>query len=477
MKKVIALILAVCMVLPFTGCGKKKQTAGGVPTLVWLMWGDKQSDNDAVMAKANEITVPAIGAKIQIQYIDQGAYSERMKMNMASGTDSYDLCFTGFINGYSSAAQKGGLLDITEYIEKMPDLKKSIPDYLWDSVTLDGKIYAVPNQQVFANSSSVNIKKDLADEYGLDVDKIVYMEDLEPFLKWVKETHPEVYPFRTTAVIGNYKGRIEKEGIATGISVTIEDGKTIAKKDMDFKDFETYPRLMSEWFKKGYIRKDVAAVMEDDQDYKAGKYAVSMTTWKPGIAQSIYASKGYEVYSKQMTRGRLSGLIGSSTMIGVNRNSKHPEEAVKFIELINTNKDLYNLICFGIEGKHYNVVNDRVVINKEGGYAPLEAWKFGNQFNALLMEGQYDSIWEDTKKFNDEALKYDTIGFSFDNTNVRTEYAQVQKVNDKYNLMNKGVENIDEYIEGYRKEMKMAGIDKVYEELNKQLKDFQSKKG
>ena len=71
-------------------------------------------------------------------------------------------------------------------------------------------------------------------------------------------------------------------------------------------------------------------------------------------------------------------------MIGISRTSKNPEKAFKFIELVNTDKDLYNLICFGIEGKHYNLdENGRVVFNDQGGYIPKACWKFGNQFNAL----------------------------------------------------------------------------------------------
>ena len=48
-------------------------------------------------------------------------------------------------------------------------------------------------------------------------------------------------------------------------------------------------------------------------------------------------------------------------MIGIGKNSKNPEKALKFIELINTNEELYNLICFGIEGKHYYLDENKQV--------------------------------------------------------------------------------------------------------------------
>ncbi len=475
MKRILALLLVACMVVSFAGCGKNKGGEGDIPTLTWLMFGDQQPDNAAVMEAVNKITVPAIGAKLNIQYIDSGAYDQRMQMNMASGNSDYDLCFTGYTNWYASAAKKGGLLDISEYVSSMPDLKNAIPETIWNSVKVNGKIYAVPNMQIMGNSSALNVRKDLADEYGLKIDEIEYIEDLEPFLEWVKTTHPEYYPFRTTAVLGKYKGWIEKEGLTTLISVTNENGKTVAKKNTDFEDFEAYPRLMSDWLKKGYIRKDNAvAGTNDSEDWKAGKYAAGIGTWKPSGAAEHFTNTGYEIYSKQMTRGRLSGQIGASTMIGINRTSKNPEKAIKLIEMINTDKDLYNLIIFGIKDKHYKLVDGKVQVMPENGYNTVKGWAYGNQFNAWIQVGQDENVWVDTQKFIDEATVFDTVGFVFDSTAVRTELAQVQAVNDKYNMMNKGVENIDEYITNFKKEQDMAGIDKVVAEVQKQLSEFQA---
>lgn len=480
MKKIISLLLAAVTAVSLCSCGTQK-TAGnnGEPvTITWLMCGDKQTDQKSVNEKIDEITVPAINAKLDIQYIDMGSYQERMKMNMASGNDSYDMCFVGFNNPYITAADNGSLYDITDMLDKHKPLKDSIPEYFWEGSTYNGRIYAVPNVQVAATAMGVFVKKDLADEYGLNLDDIQYINDMEPFLKWVKESHPEVYPFRT-GQMGAFKDVEETYDIGSGGGYAVidkESGKVTVKSSYDVDNRAKY-ELLRDWYNKGYIRKDNAVVTDDSQEYNAGKYACWMLTYKPGVEAEIYTSKGYQAYSKMLTEPYQCGLIGSSTMMGINVNSKNPEKTMDMIELIQTNKELYNLICFGIEGKHYKIENDRVVQDKQAGYMPTMTWRFGNQFNAMLIEGQPDGVWEETQKFNDEAYKTPLLGFTFDPSKVRTEVAQMQTIGQRYSGSSKGTEDISgDYFDRLKSELKQAGAERVTEEAQRQVDEFLNKK-
>ena len=117
MKKVVALILAAMMLVAFAACGEKPVTSEGeVPTLIWYVHGDKQQDIATVMEEVNKITVPAIGAKLDLRFIDQPSYTQKMQMMMAAGTE-FDICFTGYVNTYKDAAKRGGLLASTESMQ------------------------------------------------------------------------------------------------------------------------------------------------------------------------------------------------------------------------------------------------------------------------------------------------------------------------------------------------------------------------
>lgn len=69
-------------------------------------------------------------------------------------------------------------------------------------------------------------------------------------------------------------------------------------------------------------------------------------------------------------------------MLSINANSKHKEQAMMYINLINTDKVLYNLICYGIENKHY-VLKDGFYSLPDGvtaeqvGYNPGINWALG----------------------------------------------------------------------------------------------------
>ena len=151
---------------------------------------------------------------------------------------------------------------------------------------------------------------------------------------------------------------------------------------------------------------------------------------------------------------------------------------MKFIELINTNKELYNIICFGIEGKHYTKDDEgHIVVDSNSGYFQNNGdWKFGNQFNAYILAGNDDNVWEETKKLNDEAVEYPLSGFMFDNSSVTAELTAIETVNSQYSVLNKGAQNPDEYFETFKEKQKEAGAEKVLAEYQKQIDEFLAKK-
>ena len=462
----------VAMLLPLAACGKKdKETSAyGVPTLTWLVPGDKQSDTAKVLEEANKIIEKEIGAKLDLQFIDAGAFSERMTMKMAS-SDDYDLCFTGFINQYAQAAENGGLLEIDGLLETVPKLKEAIPEAVWQAARYKGKLYAVPNLQIMTSTIAVQFKKDLVDKYGFDVGSVKTINDIEPFLKMVKEGEKGIYPYRTNYGITPWICS-KYETINGDVAIDINDG-TKALLRYNTPEFKEGVYKMYDWFKKGYIRPDVASVTDDTQDYNSGKYATTLTGWKPGIEETVKSTLGYEVVFAPLNEPYMGMGAGTGTMIGISKKCKKPELAMKFIELINTNKELYNLICFGIEGVHYTLTEDNKVKYIDGsGYAPKADWKFGNQFNAMLIEGQEDGLWEATMEYNDRAKKSPLLGFSFSTENVVNEISQCSTVSSEYKVVNTGAQDPDTYFDEFVKKMDVAGANKIVEEAQKQIDEF-----
>lgn len=473
LKRILSLVLAMLFIVAcFAGCSNGEDD--GTPTLVWYVPGDAQPRLADVIEEINKITVEKIGAKVDLRFIDTSSYQERMDMNMAS-RDPYDLCFTGYINKYVDAVNNEALYCISDILDKAPALKESIPDYVWEGASVNGKIYAVPNQQIFASSICVVMLKEYVDKYGFDISKVTKTEDIEPFLEVIKNNEPQLYPYRTNYGLSGFRSMDDKpfwgDVQAFYYAYENEDGTVTYDKKLSEERALKNSRILHDWYKKGYIRKDVATVANDNQDLLAGKYFAWIATYKPGVEGEIKNSSNYEVVTAVVQKPKLTNV--TSTMIGIGKDSKNPELALKLIELLNTDKELYNLVCFGIEGVDYNKVGEnRIETVSNSGYNPNASWKFGNQFNAYLVEGQSDNVWEETKALNDNSVVSPLIGFALDKSNIVGELTQVQTVMSKYSNISNGTVDPDTCFNECLAELKKAGIDKIISESEKQFNEF-----
>ena len=524
MKKIISAVLglsmASTMAVGLTGCN---QTAKGPETLKWICIGEKPTDQDLVMEEVNKIVEPELGLKLEIEYIDAASFTEKTKMKMASG-EPIDLYFTGYVNNYQTAAQMNGLYDITDMLDniqmkdgtvaKMSDV---IEQYYLDSATIDGKIYGIPNQQVISNPFCIGMAKSVAEECGVDLKGIealatnntntetskALMDKLTEELGKIKAKRPDLYtidPFNP-ALTNIY------EEIAGGVSIRCDGSSDEIVIPAMTPEYKYGVETIRKWYELGYIRSDIASIAgQAKTTEEAEKYAMSSTTWKPG--QDIYYvnEHGYEplwAFLRAPYVGRTSPL---ATMISVGANAPHPEEAVKFIYMMNSNKELYNLVCWGIKDKHYTINEDgtaKEVENTTYEKIAQNAWKYGNQFNGFVMEGQSNSykegdvlfngyvkegveltdeqianVWAQTQTMNDViADKSPLIGFVPDLTKISAEIANIQNVNDTYKAKREyGTHPVDEWYDNYIKDLKAAGIETIRDELQAQYDAWKASK-
>lgn len=478
MKKIMAMLMASALLVSCAGCNtKKEEKVEEVPTLKWIVPGDQQQDLPNVLDAVNEVLVDKLGCKLDIDIIDSGSYNEKLKLNMSSNGE-FDLCYLSEA-AFSDAVQKGGLLSLNDYIDK-GKMTEYVPEDILKFGTYQGDVYAVPNIQIMAYANSVFIREDLAKEFGLKVDEIKGMDDLDPFLEWVKNNKPEFFPARYTAslirTMKDYQDRYYDELVSGSVfAYEDENGKVKVVKATDYEGFWELAELKNSWFKKGYIRKDVATSYGNDwDDVNAGKYAVYTETYKPGGIEGTNA-KHPERPSIEIVISTpfMKYNAGTPTMTGVSRTTKYPELAYKFLELVNSDIELYNLISFGVEGRNYEKLeNGKIKIDYDSGYSANAGWKFGNQYNAYILENQPDDVWAATEEFNNNAKSSKLIGFRPDLSDIKLEISQISTVNGKYSSVHRGYDEVANYKDAYIKELRDSGIDKVVEILQKQVDEF-----
>lgn len=491
MKKVISIIMTIAilagLLVSLSGCGDNATN----DKLVWFVMGEKPADHDMVMEKANEIIKSEIGMELDLQYIDTASYQEKMKMKMASG-DPYDLAFTGYINSYQNAVEMGGLYDITDILKEVGFDNTVIPQLYFDTATVKGRIYGIPNAQVVSNPTCLMMDKTLHDEINADFPAIEKAacgaktyEDVENVASMIDELFAKVKKARPDLHVFNPSNDILKviryEDLVKGVSI-LKDGSTTKLEFLrDIKDYQLSIKKVREWYNKGYIRNDIASVGTGlSSAEEAKRIAVRIGTWKPGQEDTLRNKYGDDQVIALLHSPYVFRDQPLKTMTSVGANTKHPVEAVKLLKLMNTNKELYNLICCGIEGTHYTLNEDgRITVIPDTGYSKVvaNAWIYGNQFNCYVRDTQPADVWEQTEKMNDSAKVSPMLGFVPNTDPVANELANVTNIEAEYNAKASfGTADMESYFEEKCKKEDEAGLQKILAEMQKQYDDFLASK-
>ncbi|MEK8127154.1 ABC transporter substrate-binding protein [Paenibacillus filicis] len=449
----------------------------------WVTYPDLKN----VEAEINKITTAKLNTTIKLMPTDGGSYEQKLNTMVAAG-EQFDIAWTSFwMFNYAQNARRGAFLELGPMLDNTaPELKKTFPDIVWEALKVDGKIYGILNYQTITNKEGFVIQKRFADKYGLDPKTINTIKDIEPFLMKIKENEPDIIPFAMTRA-GNFENMkttynnveyISNEAI---VGIYRDDAQTKVFDVIQSPGYKEYLTLMSDWYKKGLINKDAPTVKALDDRKKTGQLAVTFhNVLKPGkeVEEKI-ASGGQDIVIVPTTEP----FVGTNTIIqsmqSISKTSRNPERALKFLNLLNTDKELLNLICYGIEGKHYNRVSSNTVkLIENSGYSPNQTWVFGNGFLADLQEGQSQAVRDQTLKENREAKPSPILGFTFDPEPVQTEIANIQAVNDEFGPpLNTGAASVDQKLAEYIEKRKKAGIDKVVAEVQKQLNAWKQKTG
>ncbi len=466
-KRILSAILVVAMMLSFAACGKDVSEKDENVTLTWYIPASQQPDEELVEAEVNKITKEKIGVLVDLKFIDTAAYGERMNMTMASGND-FDLCFTGYVNPYITGVDNGGFLEIDELLKKeAPKLYESFPEYAWEIAKVNGKIYGVPNLQGFAPPTSLWVSKERADKYGLDTSKVEKPEDLEPFFAAIKADDPSIIPFRV-----NYGTALWTDGIYEEITANIGIRVDGSSKEVVYipetPEFKRGIEVMHDWYKKGYIRNDVVSSANDTSDYNAERYAVSAGGWLPGSDVGYSNRFDKEYIPMKICKAVMSKTKSLAALTAIGKNSKHPVEAIKLLELVNTDPELMSILALGIKDKNYTLDADgKYEKIKQSGWSASE-WLFGTQFIGLIAKGNDDNLWEETEKMNREAIQSPLLGFTLNTDGIKTLVSQVDAAGGEYTSTQAVVNGYSE-IEKQSARKREAGLDKLIVEVQKQV--------
>lgn len=511
MKKVISLLMLLCMIIGvFAGCGGSKDSGGPV-TLRWVMPWYMQDDYDMVSEEINK-QLGELLPNTKLELVLDMSMASKWNLWMA-GRTPFDIALSQYTNDLGTEINKNAYMPLNDLIDEYaPTIKKEMETYEYQYLTgtYNGKLYAIPNIQIHVNdviALTLNTKEmaKYLDSKALYAAACASPKSGDALYSVIDKYLAEIYkhkelidttesaPYIDPQTFYNYIAKRGYEFLGTTTSNLCYEvfTKDNSVKVIDFhetEEFKTYIKWMRKWYEAGYINKDILS-----EEAGSGRQCFLLAQ-----AFDFSASEnGYENFYNDQYRISLSpveqrytgaAVLGSlHTYLSIPTTSENPERAIKLIELLRTKEgaDLLNTIVYGIKDVHYEETSDTEI--KGFGYLQqgnadtpygLANWMCGTHFNMKVIYPYSEATREYAKKYYTELLptyhKTAIYGLSMDNNPVRNELTQMKAVCDEYLLRLIGgvTSDYNSVLSTMQQKMDLAGIDKVIKEYQSQINDY-----
>lgn len=490
------MLLAVLLIAVFT-IPVLAVVAQDVPTLdyYYILLSSKPDDLQAVEDAANAILVDKIGAKVKLHPLSFTDAQTKANLILSSG-DACDVMSFGSFIPFPTAVATGGLMDIGDLLnEYAPNLIANTPPENLTAVKNDGKIYGAPLFSGGSARAGFWVRGDLVDKYKFDWQNAKTWESWEPFFDavlegeggnviplissdpyWGRQWWPNYYGYDS---ISDSIGATGARGM---VGVKLDDPTAQVVPVVFTPEYKQAAELARKWYEKGYFLQtppiDSEMIALRAQLKFAAFEILFLGNWSTkNMAANEWNNAEILVAPIQEKTVVTTGSVLSAVQ-GVCAVSQHPVEAVKFIEEMNKNADLLNLMEYGIEGKHWVWVDEanKIVGFPEGidsnnvGYVVAGHGQFGDKRLVYLTTPDDIGVLEKDAADRASAIVSPILGFVPDLSPIQNELAQLSSAARQYcDPVDKGLVDVETGLAECQTQVKAAGIDSIVAELQKQI--------
>ena len=459
-----------------------EELAGEPVNLVWWVYsgGDVPNDAAKVLEKANEISAEKIGVTVDMQYKTE----EQFSLDLNTG-EYYDMTFTcDWCNDFDDNARQGYYYDLTDMVQETAPALYEAVDPWWGISTLNGRIYGVPMLKDLGAEVFFRLNSDYFEgEKGLELPEEMKFADLEPLLQMYQEDHPGEYALHMghNGLSGMFQ---EHERIVSSYLVipyskagTKEGTKIIPIwEDEEYMDML---RCLHRWYEAGLINPDAATTT--DLPYSLHNPVRSGTAWTGYKGWSNPETTGFNVKLVRYIGPNMSRGTQQGSLIAV--NAAAPEENVKaalrYMELLYTDRAFRDLLAYGIEGEHFDYYEDTVIRTQKGSddYL-LDNFVTGPAVSASVVSAGKEVLadpdqWKHVYEEYEHAKQSDTRGFSYDGEKTEAIQAALNAIWDGYyHELVTGTADPDETMKTIADLMYKAGLQEVLDDAQNQFDQY-----
>lgn len=472
-------------------------------TLKWYLHGSNVTDDSAVMEKVNEYLGEKLNVTLEPIWGTWGDFDEGSTLAI-NGGDDVDIYFTcsWSADEYNQFAKKGAWVRLDDPENNLiaqygSDIWAALPDVLKVGAGTDGVdgygVYALPGFKDFGTQNTWDVNVTLLKELGYtlaDVESRDYYSfgDLLQAAKDAKGD--DFYPLNVEAMVLERMATntiiVNGDNGDTNVlsyyidptDVSTDIGSKIENK-FATEEYKKFAEQTREYYLAGYIDPALGNKQTANdtlmQKQKSAQYLIGTQSYALGYEVQTSAERKIEVAYVPCTPPYVDKTSTQGAMMAISTASKNPERAMAFLNLLNTDPYLMTLLQYGVEGVHYNLNDDGLVVftDERENYTP---WRNGMGNITLLppQEGEGANFFTDTFiPYYSEAKAIPAFGYVFDPTNVETELSAIANVAGQYALsLDAGTQDPETKLPEFLKKMDDAGMQKVVDEANAQLEAY-----
>lgn len=440
--------------------------------------------NDAITEK---MKADGLGDfKFEYTFIPWDQYWNKLGL-IAAGGEEYDLTWT-HISMLPGLVNKKAMAPLDDALKAYgQELMKSTPEYCFKQASFNGQLYALPRVMPTAESGNfIQIRGDLRKKYGIPEIKTV--DGLEKYFAAIKSNEPDMIPYyndKGLALTREYGDMFFPIGDSMQFPLYVDptDTSLTVKNFFESDIFKNIVGKMREWMQKGYIPKELPTNADTDPMLYAGKVA---STW----SVVLKTTERIDSFKASIPQGELENVFLNpekpkyvfntvDNMLSVFSTSKHVNESVAFVNWFRSSQENYDLFSYGIKDVNYKLDGNAVSydgIAPEHSYVPIN-WSWNDIQYARFSKYISAQDVERLKNWQKDAVVTPLTGFTVDQEPIKTEMAQLNAVISEYVpiLYNYGMD-WDSTMDKFKQKLKDAGIEKVIQEVQKQLDAYKAAK-
>lgn len=485
--KLLSVILALCLfATALTGCGSKEtavessESAAPTKIVVTLLHQvanpvDLQKVQDAV----NKITIPEIN--VEVEFMSMGIFDTFTKYPTAIATgERIDLMYLMF-QPISTYVAQGMLEPMDTYIaEYGPTIQALTAERdIYGNANIKGTPYGVGTIMPYEGRGGVYmVKSDLLKEAGFNYESgdHVTLDDLTKVFAGIKEAHPDLYPLATMPGAGDAGYTMTYDFLGHGSATSFSSGalmgleSTTIENVYESDQYLDFLKHMREWYQAGYIVRDAATTDMSKLDYMASGLTAGMFVDNDASFEAQYERN----YGCDFTKLVLidpylpSGDNGVYWTIPI--TAQEPAAAMKFLNLMYSDRRIPNLMQFGIEGVHYTLADPQ---NEPGLIAYPEgldasntpypvSFPIGDARTQLYRESGNGPDIYTQQTATALSRKTQGVGFAYDSANMTNTIIAVEGVISEYTgALETGTADLDTAYPEFISKLKAAGIDDI----------------